>query len=210
MKALTVLSLALGAAAWSAAEYGLHRFVGHGPRRKRPTGPLAALHPSSLLAGFAEEHVAHHADPTYFAPDWKKASAALVVVPALAGLGSLVAGPRRGTAFALGFVGSYLGYEVLHRRIHTKPPRSPYTRWVYKNHLSHHVSPKVNHGVSSPLWDLAGDTSRPTAGPLKLHVRIAPEWLKDPTTGAARKELADDYEIVSPRPRTALEPALAS
>lgn len=209
MKMSTLASFAVGAAAWSLAEYGLHRFVGHGPRRKRAKGPLAVLHPATLLAEFADEHVAHHADPTYFAPDWKKLGAAAVVVPLLGGLGGLVAGPRKGAAFALGFAGSYLAYEVLHRRIHTKPPRSRYARWVYRHHLSHHVSPKVNHGVTSPIWDHAAGTQRPNVGPVKLHVKIAPAWLRDVETGRAKAAHAEDFELVAPRPRIGTEPAIA-
>ena len=143
----------------------MHRFVGHGPRRKRTVGRLGALYPASFVAAFAEEHIAHHADPTYFAPASKKAAAAAVVVPALAGLGSLFAGRGKGAAFALGFVGSYLAYEALHRRIHTEPPRSRYARWVYRHHLSHHVSPKVNHGVTSPCGTTPRARSVPMSGP---------------------------------------------
>ena len=62
----------LGAASWSAAEYALHRFVGHGPKRAVPESLLARVTPSGLLAEFNREHLAHHADPTYFAPTERK------------------------------------------------------------------------------------------------------------------------------------------
>ena len=39
MLPLSPLALAAGGLAWSLTEYGLHRFVGHGPKRKK-TGAL--------------------------------------------------------------------------------------------------------------------------------------------------------------------------
>lgn len=51
-------SFLLGSAAWTASEYALHRFVGHGRKR---TG-------RGLLAELNREHLAHDADRTYFAP----------------------------------------------------------------------------------------------------------------------------------------------
>ena len=52
-----VLPFAAGVASWSAAEYGLHRFAMHELRGR----------------GLASrEHLAHHADVTYFSPTSKK------------------------------------------------------------------------------------------------------------------------------------------
>jgi hypothetical protein len=188
-----------GASTWSAAEYALHRFVGHGPRRRRGEGLLARVSPGGFLAEFAAEHTAHHANPTYFAATWKKVLAATVAVPTLGGLASVVVGPRRGFSFAVGFASAYLGYELLHRRIHTAPPRSKYERWVYRNHLSHHVSPKVNHGVTVGLWDHALGSHRPSEGPIALHVKIAPAWLTDPETGGVRAAFARDFSVLAPK-----------
>jgi hypothetical protein len=192
-------AFALGASTWSLAEYALHRFVGHGPRRQRAEGPLAKLSPSGLLAEFAAEHTAHHASPTYFAASWKKLLAATLAVPTLGGLASLVVGPRRGLSFAVGFASSYLGYELLHRRIHTAPPATRYERWVYRNHLLHHVRPKVNHGVTVGLWDHAFGTHEPSNGPIELHVRIAPAWLTDPSSGLVRGAFARDFSVLAPK-----------
>ncbi len=190
---------AAGAAAWSLAEYCLHRFAGHGPRRKHDGRLVSWLTPAGFAAGFQEEHVAHHVDPTYFAPAWKKAAAAVVGVPVLGGVTALVVGPRRGVSFAIGFMGAYLGYEVIHRRVHTHAPRGAFTRWVDRNHLHHHVNPRANHGVTSPLWDLAFGTHTPLLGPVRLHVRMAPSWMTDPS-GKVRPEHAADYEVFGRRP----------
>ena len=185
----------LGAAAWSLTEYCLHRFAGHGPRRKRDGRLISWLTPGGLAAAFHEEHVAHHANPDYFAPGWKKLSVALVALPAVGGVMSLVIGPRRGMSFAAGFAGAYLAYEYIHRRVHTHPPKTAYMHWVDKNHLYHHVNPKVRHGVTSPVWDAVFGTDEPIEGRVKLHVRMAPGWMTNPATGEVHPEHADDYQV---------------
>lgn len=190
------LAFAAGVAAWSAAEYALHRYVGHGPRRRRPPRWYQRLTPSGLLAEFNEEHLAHHADPTYFAPTERKALAALVVTSAAGALGSLVAGPRRGWGFALGLGLTYAGYELVHRFIHTRPPTGPYSRWVRRHHLLHHFrAPRMNHGVTSPLWDHAFSTEVPDPGRLRVPAKHAPPWMVD-AGGAVREAYRDDYDVV--------------
>lgn len=184
----------LGGAAWSASEYAIHRFIGHGPRRKTPASLLARLTPAGLAAEFNREHLAHHTDPTYFAPTHRKVLAAAVAVPALATAVLPLMGPRRAVSFALGFAVTYGAYEVLHRRIHTHPPRGAYGRWLRRHHLYHHYkTPRANHGVTSPLWDRVWGTETP-AGQIRVPRRTAPAWLTD-DRGRVREELATDYAI---------------
>ncbi len=202
------LPFACGAAAWSLAEYLLHRFVGHGPRRTPPEGLARFVSPAAFAAEFNREHIAHHADPTYFAPTSRKAAAAIAALGVFATAGSIFFGRRRARSFALGFAATYGAYEVLHRRIHTHGPGGAYGRWLRKHHLyHHHGSPKQNHGVTSPLWDRVLDTE--TRSPrVRVPRRMAPAWLLDPE-GAVRPELRDDYEIVD-RASAVVEPASAS
>ena len=62
------VALLIGAASWTATEYGLHRFVMHEMRGRG----LPSI-----------EHLKHHADVTYFSPASKKlVSAAFVSRPA--------------------------------------------------------------------------------------------------------------------------------
>lgn len=190
---------ALGALVWSATEHTLHERIGHGPRRKRPTGIVERLSPSRLLYAFNAEHLAHHADPRYFAPTSHKVAAAVVTVGVgLAALAPLV-GARRALAASLGFSAAYACYEVLHRRIHTHPPRGAYGRFVRRHHLfHHHKSPRKNHGVTSPLWDLVRGT-RDEATKLRVPRAAAPGWMTD-RDGEMRDEHARDYELVGPPP----------
>lgn len=188
-------AVALGAASWSAAEYAIHRFVGHGPRRRR-VGGLARFSPAGLLAEFNEEHVAHHADPSYFAPASHKALAAGVALTLIGAAGSAVVGPRRGLSFALGFAGAYIGYEIAHNRVHTHAPTGPAGRWRRKHHLyHHHRSPRANHGVTSPVFDRVFETHEP-AGTVKVPAWMAPVWMVNESRTAVREAFAGDYELV--------------
>jgi hypothetical protein len=194
------LAFLSGALTWSASEYAIHRFVGHGPKRTRPAGLRRWLTPAGVAAAFNEEHLAHHTDPSYFAPTRQKVIAAVVVTGATAALGSIVVGPRRAVPFAIGLGSMYLGYEILHRRIHTHPPRGRYSRWMRLHHLyHHHKSPRQNHGVTSPLWDRIVGTEVEVHERLRVPRRAAAPWMVD-ASGELREELAGDYELVGKKP----------
>lgn len=177
----TASALLLGAFAWTFAEYALHRWLGHDPR----------LRPNP----FASEHVRHHGEGNYFAPAWKKAASAAAVAAGLLVPAAAVAGRGAGLAFVAGFVGTYLAYEVVHRRQHTHPGFGPYGRWMRRHHFHHHfTNPRVNHGVTTPLWDFAFGTYRP-AGFIRVPAKLQMPWLADPATGRARAAWAEHYEI---------------
>lgn len=205
---LTSLAFTAGAATWSLAEYLIHRHVGHGPKRKRATG-LARLTLAGLAAEFNAEHLAHHVDPQYFAPSSRKAVAGVVVIGTLcAGLSAAV-GPSIGVAYAVGLGLTYATYEVIHRRIHTHPPKGPYSRWVRHHHLlHHHRSPRDNHGVTSALWDHVFGTHA-TQPKVRIPRHMAPPWLQDGAGGAVRAELRDEYELAGRAPSEETPPPAA-
>jgi sterol desaturase/sphingolipid hydroxylase (fatty acid hydroxylase superfamily) len=175
-----IVAFGLGAAGWTLAEYLLHRFVFHGPSPKRVG---------------AHEHRRHHAEVDYFAPAWQKAIAAGAATVVVLPVASLVAGAAAGLAFTLGFVVPYVGYEVLHRRAHTHPPRGPYGRWLRRNHFAHHfVDPKLAHGVTSPIWDVVFGTTL-AVDRVRVPRRLALPWLVD-ADGEVRAAFAGDYELV--------------
>lgn len=126
-----MIAFVLGVVTWTLAEYWLHRGWGHRKGAKNP---------------FSVEHLKHHALVTYFAPTWKKAIVASLVFAGSA----LLAGPF----FAAGFAIMYVAYEVLHRRLHTHAAWNAYGRWARRHHMHHHFArPRMNHGVTSPVWD---------------------------------------------------------
>ena len=178
-KAIVTAGTALaGAMSWSAAEYGLHRFLMHELRGRG----LAS-----------KEHLRHHADVTYFSPTSKKLlSAAGTTAVVLPGAWRLF-GRRTAVTYTSGLIAMYFGYEVIHRRAHTHPPRGRYGRWVRRSHLHHHFgAPMRNFGVTSPVWDrLLGSYDDP--GVVTVPRRMAPDWLLD-ADGEVRPEYAADYQ----------------
>jgi sterol desaturase/sphingolipid hydroxylase (fatty acid hydroxylase superfamily) len=181
-----VAALVLGALTWSFMEYVIHRWLGH-DTRTRPNP-------------FATEHVRHHGEGNYFAPGWKKALAALAVVGLLSGPAIWLAGTSAGLAFVLSFAGTYLGYEAMHRRAHTHAGIGAYGRFARRHHFYHHFTdPRMNHGVTSPVWDWVFGTLRPP-GVIRVPERLAMHWLIDPETRAVRPEHAEHYELIPARP----------
>lgn len=174
---------------WTLLEYGLHRFVFHADLLGRP---------------FAADHLKHHAQVDWFVAFWKKALTAAIVVLPLGALGAALVG-RPGAAWAVGVIGAWLAYEVLHRRIHVAAPIGAYGRWARRHHLAHHfVSPRTNHGVSSPIWDLAfGTLARPEGAVRvpRLHAGKLP-WLVEGSSPdlQIRAAYAEAYRLSPGRP----------
>jgi hypothetical protein len=192
---MSILMAALGGLAWTLSEYVLHRFVGHGRRRTPAATLLGRLTPRGLLAEFNREHLAHHADTQYFAPASRKLAAAAIVLPVMTlALWPLV-GLASAASFSGGFAVVYGAYEFFHRRIHTHAPRGPFTRWMRRHHLlHHHKNPKLNHGVTTPIWDVFFRTLTPL-GKLRIPRRHAPPWMVG-ADGEVLPEFAADYELV--------------
>ncbi len=174
----TATTVLAGAAAWTVVEYGLHRFVMHEKR-----GPKLA----------SREHLRHHADVTYFSPMSKKALSAAVTTAGVYPAALLLAGRGAAFAFTVGMIGTYFGYEVTHRRIHTHAPVNAWGRWMRRHHLRHHFgSPMRNHGVTTPLWDAVFRTTEQGDDVVIVPRRMAPVWLLD-AHGEVRNEYARDY-----------------
>ena len=137
-----------GAAAWTLLEYLIHDRLGHR---------------SPLHNPFGIEHMAHHATTSYFAPAWKKALAAMIVISGTGAALAPLMGRQAAFAFATGLTGMYALYEIIHRRTHTHAPRGRYGRFLRRHHFYHHFhDPRANFGVTSPFWDLVfGTYARP-------------------------------------------------
>lgn len=175
-----IIALLAGASAWTFLEYALHSWNGH--RMKGRTS-------------FSRLHLAHHANPRFFAPTLYKVASAVPVVGGAGLLAGLAFGAGIGFTFGIGLGVMYFAYEVTHRRTHTHPPRGPYSRWTRRNHLLHHFhSPNTNHGVTVPFWDhVFGTHVRPDV--VRVPRRHAPDWMVDAATGAVRPEYSRDYVI---------------
>jgi len=186
------LAVVAGAFTWTFVEYALHAWVFHSKRGKTL---------------FNREHLAHHARTSYFAPTRSKIVLASAVAALLEPVAILAVGALVGTTYAVGFIGAYTLYEIIHRRTHTHPPRGPYSRWARKHHLHHHFhSPKMNHGVTSPLWDLVFGTYE-RADVVTVPKRHVMSWLVDSRTGEVFERFARDYRVGRRGRATSVEPA---
>lgn len=174
-----MVSAAIGALGWTGLEYGLHRFAMHELRGR----------------GLASrEHLAHHADVTYFSPMSKKLLSAAATTALVLPASWRAVGRADAVAGTAGMLAAYGGYEVLHRRAHTHAPRGRYGRWVRRSHLHHHFgAPMRNFGVTSPVWDLLARTYD-DPGVVTVPRRMAPTWLLDPD-GEVWTEYAGDYVV---------------
>ena len=187
-----LLFAGLGAVGWSFTEYAMHHWNGHLMRGK---------------TRFSREHLAHHTKQDYFAPLHHKVIIAVVVTGAIAAIASWLAGPGPGIAFAVGFGGTYLGYEILHYRIHFYPPRGPFGRWARKHHFSHHFnSAKRNHGVTSPVWDRVFGTYT-AYDTVRVPRKLAMRWLIDPATDECHEAYRADYTLIGRRRPEAISEA---
>jgi len=180
-----VAAAVLGAASWTVAEYGLHRF---------------AMHEMKGRGLASKEHLKHHADVTYFAPTSKKLLSAATTTAVVLPASWKLTDRRTALTFTTGMIGTYFGYELLHRRAHTHPPTNTYGRWVRRSHLHHHFgSPMRNFGVTSPVWDKVMRTYD-DPGIVTVPRRMAPVWMLD-ADGDVIPELANDYVVKGRRDR---------
>lgn len=183
MQVLTILIFFVaGVFTWTFLEYFLHRYLGHWKNGKND---------------FTKEHLRHHRETHYFAPAYKKAMAALFVLSALTLLLRFFIGWTAGFSFSLGLSMMYVVYEILHKRAHTHAPIGVYGRWLRKHHFYHHFkNPRMNHGVTSPLWDIVfGTNVNPDV--VKVPTKLALKWLLDPVTGELLPQFNRDYQLRS-------------
>jgi sterol desaturase/sphingolipid hydroxylase (fatty acid hydroxylase superfamily) len=164
---------------WTLLEYVLHRFV---------------FHERLLGARASRDHLKHHAKVDWFMPARAKAGLAVGVIGTLTAFGFVFSSVTGFAAFTSGLISGWLVYEWLHRRIHVAAPIGRYGRWARRHHLAHHFGlANKNHGVSSPIWDLAFGTYVPVAAVRvpRLHAAKFP-WLVEPV---AKSEDARGYRV---------------
>jgi hypothetical protein len=185
-----LLAVCFGALTWTLLEYLIHRFLGH-------------VHRTNL---FAREHLRHHAEGNYFAPAWKKVAAAVVFALLLGPPAALLVGVRTGLVYVLAVIGAWLAYEWIHWWAHVHPGWTAYGRWVRRNHFAHHFHhPRLGHGVSSPVWDLAFGTWKAAPERIEVPERLAMRWLLD-ERGELRPEHAAGWTIRRRSAHAALPP----
>ena len=175
----TGIAFILGVIGWTLAEYSIHRWVFHGRSRWEA----------------AQQHREHHRDVEHFATWAEKGKAAAQVIPLFMIPLWLIAGLAIATGFTAGFAGMYLVYSQFHENTHRVAPKTAYGRWCRKVHFTHHFhTPRLNHGVTCPWWDMVFGTYAP-AEQIRVPERQAMDWLIDPETGDVYPEYAADYAL---------------
>ena len=181
----TLFAALAGAFTWTLLEYVIHRWLGH--------------HRSLVGNPFGVEHTAHHSKGNYFAPTWKKIGVAVLIAALLIVPATYLLGLQEGAAYVLGLMAFYGYYELLHRMEHVHAGIGAYGRWARKHHFYHHFhDPSMNHGVTSPIWDVVFGTLV-RADVIEVPPKLAMAWLVDPSTGALRPEFEGSYKIRAKR-----------
>jgi len=171
----------VGAIFWTFLEYALHRGLGHNPKLKNP---------------FTVEHMMHHKEVNYFAPAAKKALGAVVVVGMITLLLGAVIGWFNGLSFAIGLTAMYLLYEWVHSYLHTHAPMNAYGALLRRHHFYHHFNdPDMNHGVTTPFWDMVFGTYVKIEEQIAIPKRSNLDWLLD-EEGNLLPEYQEAYKLV--------------
>ena len=174
-----VLCLVSAIFAWTFFEYAMHHWI---------------FHKLKLQTLGKREHLTHHARFGYFTPFLLKARLSILGGGAIFMLAWLISDLEAAFYFTVFFGLSYCFYEHLHFLAHTKAPKTAYGRWVRKHHFGHHFhDARMNHGVTTPLWDIVFRTFR------RYDVVVVPRrfgmtWLLD-EGGKVLTHLADDYRL---------------
>ncbi len=140
----TLGCLGIGLILWTLVEYLLHRFLFHWTQVAEPW--------RSLFSGL---HMAHHRDPQ---------EKSLIIAPPLVSLLSslmlyalcfVITWNSATSALLLaGIQIAYIYYEWVHYGVHEFRPRTPWSRYQKRYHLTHHSKkPKEVFGVTVPFWD---------------------------------------------------------
>jgi sterol desaturase/sphingolipid hydroxylase (fatty acid hydroxylase superfamily) len=176
---MSLIFIGIGAFAWSFTEYAMHNWRGHLGRGRNE---------------FSRQHLKHHVESGYFTPLPTKIWTTLVVSALVISASVLLVGQSLGLGFSGGFIGAYAWYEWLHWQLHVAPPRGPYGRWARRHHFHHHFhSAKMNHGVTSPLWDIVFGTYE-NPGVIRIPKGFMMPWLKEESTDAIRSNFSGDYQ----------------
>ncbi len=128
---------------WTLTEYWLHRIVFH---FEPEHGIGARLH--WIIHGV---HHDHPNDPMRLVmpPSVSVPLAALFVFGFF-----LVIGIPGYLPFAAGFLGGYLGYDMLHYHVHHHTPKTALGKKLRELHMRHHFqNHERGYGVSAPFWD---------------------------------------------------------
>lgn len=146
--ATTAWGALAGYVIWTLVEYFGHRFIFHWEM----PGRLGAR--AHFLI-----HGVHHIYPS----DPLRLVMPLPMSAPIMALGALLIFSLAGAdgfAVMAGFVGGYIGYDMVHYHVHHGQARTAFGRFLRKAHMVHHFrAPDRAYGVSAPWWDYVFGTA---------------------------------------------------
>ncbi len=132
---MSILAFVLGFLSFSFVEYFFHAWLFHGTMRV-----------------FVKGHAGHHADP--FKYDSLPFFTGTLVGVILFSGAALVVTPSGAWMAGSGFLLGYIVYGLTHHALHRIEKPRGYFKFLVELHDIHHARPKLNHGVTSPFWDI--------------------------------------------------------
>lgn len=173
----------LGCAAWTLAEYLLHRFLGHEWKFQNK---------------FRIEHQKHHQKKNYFASNLDKLLVSMAAIFILGVFLLPIFGIYKSAYFIIGFLITYLAYEFFHRSLHVRAPKTKIGKALCRHHFYHHFgNGAMNHGVTTRFWDKVFKTYK-EVDLVRIHQDYAMDWLCE--NGKIKSEFAKEYELVKSTP----------
>ncbi len=150
---MSVFLVVAGAAAWTLAEYWLHRSVMHW---------IPEADWGSRMHFWV--HGIHH--------EWPNDPLRLVMPPSVSLFlfffflgGFYLLSSKYCWSFHAGFTAGYVVYDLTHYWYHHHRPRSVWAQNLQRHHLRHHFNKKYderNFAISVPFWDRLFGTDRPS------------------------------------------------
>lgn len=111
------------------------------------------------VKSLVKAHAKHHKDPMGY--DAMPFFFAQFIIAPFYGVAILVFGFDLATIFASGVFVGYITYGLTHFAMHRSQTQIKYFRYMINFHEQHHNNPKMNHGVTVPIWDMIFKTYEP-------------------------------------------------
>lgn len=123
-------------------EYVVHAHIFHGP-----------------FPAFVKAHVQHHKHPLRY--DAMPFFFAQIIISPVYIVAILLFSFELASVFTSGILIGYIIYGLAHHAMHRVKPKNRYFKYMIDFHDIHHANPKMNHGVTVPIWDMIFGTYQP-------------------------------------------------
>jgi len=109
------------------------------------------FHENHPLRVFIEGHAHHHQNP--FSYDAMPFFMSAVIATIFAYLLHFIMPTADALAIVGGMALGYFNYGIMHHIMHRREFSSKYWRYMQEFHFVHHKKPKLNHGITTDIWD---------------------------------------------------------